>query len=85
MHIAQGFKVFGQGCFLLWYSVNTLFSTMGLNTGKIQIQIQIQTRRQDREHITQASVRHGNSSHQFYLSLDQRSLFGQWVADSSIQ
>ena len=56
-------------CFLQW----------AWNTGKIQ------TRRQDREHITQASVRHGNSSHQFYLSLDQRSLFGQWVADSSIQ
>ena len=52
---------------------------------EIQKQIQIQIQRQDREHITQASVRHGNSSHQFYLSLDQRSLFGQWVADSSIQ
>ena len=34
MHIAQGFKVFGQGCFLLWYSVNTLFSTMGVKHRK---------------------------------------------------
>ena len=33
----------------------------------------------------QASARHRNSSHQFYLSLDDRRLHGQWVAESSLR
>ena len=35
--------------------------------------------------ILQASARHRNSSHQFYLSLDDRRLHGQWVAESSLR